>query len=88
MVHTRQMLNKKIREDLQLHKSEVDAVIGTVIHYINDLPLNDKLVLRGLGTFTRKHILIPNNVNPRTGEPMPMINYTTVKFKSSKSLRK
>ena len=44
MVHTRQMLNKKIREDLQLHKAEVDAVISVIINYINDLPINDKLV--------------------------------------------
>jgi len=82
------MLNKKIREDLQLHKAEVDAVISVIINYINDLPINDKLVLRGLGTFTRKHILRKNSKNPKTGELMPPVEYTTIKFKSSKSLRK
>lgn len=87
MVHTKDTLVDVLRAELLLQKSDANAAISLIISYIDKLPVGDKLVLRGFGTFERKHVTRTHNINPKTKEPMGTLSYTTIQFKRSKQLR-
>ena len=72
-----------------LTKLEVEAVINTSFkEIITSLSKNEKIELRGFGTFAVKHRLPKKARNPKTGEKVHTPEKKTIHFKMAKDLFK
>ena len=79
-------LNKEFPE---LSKSEIsnaiDIILGSIIEAV---ALDDKVEIRGFGTFSKKLIRPRKFINPKTKEVSYLGETSTMHFKPSKSLVK
>ena len=72
-----------------LTKVEVEAVLNeSFSEIISALSNNEKIELRGFGTFSVKHRLPKKARNPKTGEKVNTPEKKTIHFKMSKDLFK
>ena len=72
-----------------LTKVEVEAVLNeSFSEIIKALSNNEKIELRGFGTFSAKHRLPKKARNPKTGEKVNVPKKRTIKWKMSKDLFK
>lgn len=62
--------------------------INILLDAIAGLDEAETLELRGFGTFERKRQTQHNRCNPRTGDPVDSVSFTTLRFKPSKMLRR
>ena len=76
-----------IKEFPNLSRSQVSLAIDSILESIVDaVALDDKVEIRGFGTFTKKYIRPRKFVNPRTKEVSYLGETATMHFKPSKSL--
>ena len=77
-----------VSEKTGLTKLEVEAVINTSFkEIIMTLSKNEKIELRGFGTFTVKHRLPKKARNPKTGDPVYLPERYVPVFKPSKLMK-
>jgi integration host factor subunit beta len=70
-----------------LTKKQIKLAIDSIIESIVDaVAFDEKVELRGFGTFSKKHIRPRKFVNPRTKEVSYLGETATMHFKPSKSL--
>ena len=70
-----------------LTKKQIKLTIDSIIESIVDaVAFDDKVELRGFGTFSKKYIRPRKFVNPKTKEVSYLGETTTMHFKPSKSL--
>ena len=75
------------KEFPQLSKSQISSAIDTILESIVDaVALDDKVEIRGFGTFSKKYIRPRKFINPRTKEVSYLGETATMHFKPSKSL--
>ena len=94
------MSNKKLqtfnRSDIELalsqefpdlSKSQISLAIDSILESIVDaVALDEKVEIRGFGTFSKKHIRPRKFINPKTKEVSYLGETATMHFKPSKSL--
>ena len=75
------------KEFPQLSKSQILSAIDSILESIVDaVALDDKVEIRGFGTFSKKYIRPRKFINPRTKEVSYLGETATMHFKPSKSL--
>ena len=81
-------IEKAINKEFpQLSKSQISSAIDSILESIVDaIALDDKVEIRGFGTFSKKYIRPRKFINPRTKEVSYLGETATMHFKPSKSL--
>ena len=75
------------KEFPDLNKSQISLAIDSILESIVDaVALDEKVEIRGFGTFSKKYIRPRKFVNPRTKEVSYLGATATMHFKPSKSL--
>ena len=75
------------KEFPQLSKSQISSAIDSILESIVDaVALDDKVEIRGFGTFSKKYIRPRKFINPRTKKVSYLGETATMHFKPSKSL--
>ena len=70
-----------------LSRSQISSAIDSILESIVDaVALDDKVEIRGFGTFSKKYIRPRKFINPRTKEVSYLGETATMHFKPSKSL--
>ena len=76
-----------IKEFPHLSKSQISIAIDSILESIVDaVALDNKVEIRGFGTFSKKYIRPRKFINPRTKEVSYLGETATMHFKPSKSL--
>ena len=76
-----------IKEFPHLSKSQILLAIDSILESIVDaVALDNKVEIRGFGTFSKKYIRPRKFINPRTKEISYLGETATMHFKPSKSL--
>ena len=76
-----------IKEFPILSKSQISSAIDSILESIVDaVALDDKVEIRGFGTFSKKYIRPRKFINPRTKEVSYLGETATIHFKPSKLL--
>ena len=75
------------KEFPSLSKSKISLAIDSILESIVDaVALDDRVEIRGFGTFSKKYIRPRKFINPRTKEVSYLGETATMHFKPSKSL--
>ena len=75
------------KEFPNLNKSQISSAIDSILESIVDaIALDDKVEIRGFGTFSKKYIRPRKFINPKTKEVSYLGETATMHFKPSKSL--
>ena len=86
---TKQEIVNIVSNSTGLTKIETEAIMNGVMNTIIDsLANNDRVELRGFGTFGIKHRMPKKARNPGTGEPVYLPERYVPTFKPSKLMRK
>ena len=76
-----------IKEFPHLSKSQISLAIDSILESIVDaVALDNKVEIRGFGTFSKKYIRPRKFINPRTKEVSYLGETATMHFKPSNSL--
>jgi integration host factor subunit beta len=76
-----------IKEFPHLSKSQISLAIDSILESIVDaVALDNKVEIRGFGTFSKKYIRPRKFINPRNKEVSYLGETATMHFKPSKSL--
>ncbi|MBD5640906.1 MAG: HU family DNA-binding protein [Desulfovibrio sp.] len=68
--------------------AHAEKILGAVLATIEDALFRDqRLTLRGLGTFEVRGVAARTGRNPRTGEAMQLEAYKTVRFRPAPAIR-
>ena len=72
-----------------LNKSQISLAIDSILESIVDaVALDEKVEIRGFGTFSKKYVRPRKFVNPKTKEVSYLGETETIHFKPSKKLTK
>ena len=75
------------QEFSNLSKSQITSAVDSILESIVDaVALDDKVEIRGFGTFSKKYIRPRKFINPKTKEVSYLGETATMHFKHSKSL--
>ena len=75
------------KEFPHLTKSQISSTIDSILESIVDaVAFDDKVEIRGFGTFSKKYIRPRKFINPKTKEVSYLGETATMHFKPSKSL--
>ena len=75
------------KEFPQISKTKITDALDVILNSIIDtVALDDKVEIRGFGTFSKKYIRPRKFVNPNTKDVAYLGETTTMHFKASKSL--
>ena len=84
---TKQQLIEKVAAKTELAKAEVEVAVDSVFETIAEtLRQNERVDLRGFGSFTVKDRKERQGRNPRTGEPITIAAKRDASFKPGKEL--
>jgi nucleoid DNA-binding protein len=84
---TKQQLIEKVAAQTELKKSEVEVAVDSVLAMIAEsLRSNERIDLRGFGSFMVKDRKERQGRNPRTGETITIAAKRDASFKPSKEL--
>ena len=84
---TKQQLIEKVAAKTELKKSEVEVAVDSVLAMIAEaLQANERVDLRGFGSFVVKERKERQGRNPRTGETITIAAKRSASFKPSKEL--
>ena len=85
---TRSDIEISIRKEFpNLSKSEISKAIDSILESIKDaVALDEKVEIRGFGTFSKKFIRPRKFINPKTKKVSYLGETATMHFKPSKSL--
>ena len=88
--YTRSDIEKSLRKEFpEITKSQISSAIETIIESIVDsVALDDKVEIRGFGTFSKKFIRPRKFVNPKTKRVSFIGETATMHFKPSNKLTK
>ena len=85
----KQNIVDNVSENTGLTKLEVEAVLNeSFSQIINALSRNERIELRGFGTFAVKHRMPKKARNPATGDPVYLAERNVPTFKPSKLMKK
>lgn len=85
---TKQDIVDQVSEAVGLTKVETEAVMNGIMESITEsLALNERVELRGFGTFGVKHRMPKKARNPGTGEAIQLPERYVPTFKPSKHMR-
>ena len=86
--YTRSDIEKSLRKEFpEITKSQISSAIETITEsIIESVALDDKVEIRGFGTFSKKFIRPRKFVNPKTKNILYIGETATMHFKPSKSL--
>mgnify|MGYP001335788160 FL=1 len=86
--YTRSDIEKSLRKEFpEITKSQISSAIETITEsIIESVALDDKVEIRGFGTFSKKFIRPRKFVNPKTKNILYIGETATIHFKPSKSL--
>ena len=85
---TKQDIIDRVSELVGLTKVETEAIMNGIMETITEsLARNDRVELRGFGTFGVKHRMPKKARNPGTGEPIYLPERYVPTFKPSKYMR-
>tara|TARA_B100001540_G_C15756656_1_gene619673 strand:- start:947 stop:1240 length:294 start_codon:yes stop_codon:yes gene_type:complete len=77
------------KEFPDLSKNEISEAVNIILNsIIETVALDDKVEIRGFGTFSKKLIRPRKFINPKTKEVSYLGETSTMHFKSSKILKK
>ena len=87
---TRSDIESSLRKEFpDLNKSDISDAIDIILDSIvENVALDDRVEIRGFGTFSKKYIRPRKFVNPKTKKVSYIGETATLHFKSSKSLIK
>ncbi len=87
---TRSDIESSLKKEFpDLHKSDISDAIDVILESIVEaVALDDKVEIRGFGTFSKKYIRPRKFVNPKTKKVSYIGETATLHFKPSKSLIK
>jgi integration host factor subunit beta len=87
---TRSDIEASLRKKFpSLTKSQISDAIDVILESIvESVALDEKVEIRGFGTFSKKHIRPRKFINPKTKKISYLGETSTMHFKSSKSLIK
>jgi|TARA_A100001388_G_scaffold277228_1_gene267450 integration host factor subunit beta len=87
---TRSDIETSLRKEFpNLTKLEITEAVDAILHSITEaVALDEKVEIRGFGTFSKKFIRPRKFVNPKTKEVSYLGETATMHFKPSKSLTK
>ena len=87
---TRSDIESSLKKEFpNLSKSEISSAIDVILRTITDaVALDEKIEIRGFGTFSKKYIRPRKFVNPKTKKVSYIGETATLHFKPSKSLIK
>ena len=87
---TRSDIESSLRKEFpELNKTDISDAIDIILESIIEaVALDDKVEIRGFGTFSKKYIRPRKFVNPKTKKVSYIGETATLHFKSSKSLIK
>ena len=75
------------QEFSNISKSQITSAVDSILESIVDaVALDDKVEIRGFGTFSKKYIRPRKFINPKTKEVSYLGETATMHFKPSKSL--
>ena len=75
------------RESPNLNKSQISIAVESILDsIINAVALEQKVEIRGFGTFSKKYIRPRKYINPKTKQVSFLGETATIHFKPSKSL--
>jgi nucleoid DNA-binding protein len=84
---TKQQLIENVAAKTELRKAEVEVVVDSVLEVIAEmLRSNERVDLRGFGSFAVKDRKERQGRNPRTGETITIAAKRDASFKSGKEL--
>ena len=84
---TKQQLIEKVAAKTELGKAQVEVAVDSVFEMIAEtLRSNERVDLRGFGSFTVKDKKERQGRNPRTGEPITIAAKRDASFKPGKEL--
>jgi nucleoid DNA-binding protein len=84
---TKQQLIEKVAAKTELSKAEVEVVVDSVLYLIAEtLRSNERVDLRGFGSFVAKERRERQGRNPRTGETITIAAKRDASFKPGKEL--
>ena len=85
---TRSDIEASLRKEFpNLTKTQVTEAINVILESITEaIALDEKVEIRGFGTFSKKHIRPRKFINPKTKEVSYLGETATMHFKPSKSL--
>ena len=85
---TRSDIELSLRKEFpSLSKSEISEAIDSILESIKDaVALDEKVEIRGFGTFSKKFIRPRKFINPKTKKVSYLGETATMHFKPSKSL--
>ena len=88
--YTRSDIEKSLRKEFpEITKSQISSAIETIIESIvESVALDDKVEIRGFGTFSKKFIRPRKFVNPKTKSVSFIGETATIHFKTSSKLIK
>ena len=88
--YTRSDIEKSLRKEFpEITKSQISSAIETIIESIvESVALDDKVEIRGFGTFSKKFIRPRKFVNPKTKSVSFIGETATMHFKPSNKLIK
>lgn len=85
---TKMQLIEQLGRKLEINHAEAETIVETFFQSIVDaLKRDDKVELRGFGSFRVKKRDARQARNPRTGEPVQVPEKTIPYFKASKELK-
>ena len=85
----KQNIVDNVSENTGLTKVEVEAVLNeSFSQIINALSRNERIELRGFGTFAVKHRMPKKARNPATGDPVYLAERYVPTFKPSQLMKK
>ena len=85
----KQNIVDNVSENTGLTKVEVEAVLNeSFSQIINALSKNERIELRGFGTFSVKHRMPKKARNPSTGDPVYLAERYVPTFKPSQLMKK
>ena len=87
---TRKDIESSLKKEFpNLSKSEISKAIDAILESIVEaVALDEKVEIRGFGTFSKKHIRPRTFINPKTKKISYLGETATIHFKPSKSLIK
>jgi integration host factor subunit beta len=87
---TRSDIEKSLQEEFpELNKSEISEAVDIILDSVTEaVALDERVEIRGFGTFSKKLIRPRKFVNPKTKKVSYLGETSTMHFKPSKSLLK
>ena len=75
-----------LAQSQSISKADAEGQIDNVVSAIQHATQNDgdKIIIRGFGTFQRKHVAAKAGRNPATGESIQIAARSVLKFKAAK----